>query len=320
MEKEIIMERSDEKRLRAIQQVLLEMAHGKFHRRILRSDKDDLIESIVVLINLMSEEMRETLQLYVDLQQHVTEKKKTRIIFLLNNFFEIEYVNPEVFSFLGYSTSDLYKKSFSFLLSQRYLEIWRSTGRNIVQSRHSKERLEIILLSKDGEERICIGIIDFLYHPQVSEPYILIQVTDSYLKSKIVDGGGQLVPRAISSGPPNVLTRPKDRRILKLIHQYILMNLESPLPGLRALALRFGTNEFKLKYGFKQLYGVTVYGFQKRERLRKGRLLIENTSLPIKNIAPLCGYKNAGHFGKDFKKEFGVSPGRYRTSITLRRE
>lgn len=313
------MERNDEKRLRAIQQVLLGMARGKFQRRIPRSDEDDLIESIVVLINLMSEEMRETLQLYVDLQQHVTENKKTRLIFLLNNYFEIEYVSADVFPFLGYSTSDLYKKSFSFLLPERYMDIWRSTGRGIVQSKHSKEGFEIVLLSKDGNERICVGSIYFLYTPHISEPYILIQVTDSYIKSKIVDGGGQLALKPVSRGLPNVLTRPKDRRILKLIHQYILKNLEKPLPGLRALALKFGTNEFKLKYGFKQLYGVTVFGFQKRERLRKGRLLIENTSLAIKNIAPLCGYKNAGHFGKDFKKEFGVSPGRYRASASLSR-
>lgn len=317
MEKSIIFGQKDESRLRAIQQVLFGMVRGKFGRRIPRSDADDLIESIIVLINLMGEEMRETLQLYVDLQQHIVTKESSRIIFMLNNYFEIEYVSPDVFPFLGYSTDDLYKKSFSFLLSHRHLDLWRSTGRKIVKSKQSRELSEIVLLSKDKEERVCRGSIDFLYNSQDSEPFILIQVTDSFIRGKIVDDEVSFGMQEISSGPPNVLARPRDRKILKAIHDYILKHLERPLPGLRVLAHQFGTNEFKLKYGFKQLYGLPVFAFQKRERLRKGQLLIENTNLSVKVISSFCGYKNAAHFGKDFKKEFGVSPGQYRASASL---
>lgn len=319
MEEAIRLERNDEDRLRAIQQVLMAMARGKFGWRIPRSNADDLIESIIVLINLMGEEMQETLQLYVDLQQHVVEKEEYRTTFLLNNYFEIEFVSPDIYSFLGYSTSDLYKKSFSSLLSPRFLELWRSTGRRVIKMKRFKEFSEIVFISKSGEEQVSRGSIDFLYHSKDSEPYILIQVRDSFIKSKILDGSSGMA-FSTSDGPPNVLARPKDRRILKGIHDYILKNLEQPLPNLRVLAHQFGINEFKLKYGFKQLYGLPVFSFQRRERLRKGKLLVENTNLSIKSIAYFCGYKNAAHFGKDFKKEFGNSPGRYRASITLRRE
>src|SRR5690554_6470486 len=92
------------------------------------------------------------------------------------------------------------------------------------------------------------------------------------------------------------------------IHNHILENLDKSLPHLDKLANMFGTAEIKLKYGYKQMYGNTVFRFLKSERMKKGKLLLENTSLPIKTIAEMCGYLNPSHFSKDFRAEFGVAP------------
>ncbi|UPS93134.1 helix-turn-helix domain-containing protein [Bizionia sp. M204] len=71
---------------------------------------------------------------------------------------------------------------------------------------------------------------------------------------------------------------------------------------------QFGTNEYKLKYGFKQLYGITVFRYLTQERLKRASLLIQNTSLSIKAVAKMTGFKNVSHFSKAFKNHFGVKP------------
>jgi transcriptional regulator GlxA family with amidase domain len=77
---------------------------------------------------------------------------------------------------------------------------------------------------------------------------------------------------------------------------------------LEQIAHTYGINEYKLKYGFKELYGTSVFRFLKQERLKKARLLIENTNTPINVIANICGYQNKAHFSKEFRNFFDLTP------------
>ncbi|RYZ69583.1 MAG: AraC family transcriptional regulator, partial [Proteobacteria bacterium] len=43
-------------------------------------------------------------------------------------------------------------------------------------------------------------------------------------------------------------------------------------------------------------------------RLQHAQQLLANRSLPVADIARLCGFKGATPFGRAFKKAFGVSP------------
>ena len=51
----------NQKRIHNIRQMLLEMASGNFSHRIARTEQDDELESLTVLINMVAEEMQETL-------------------------------------------------------------------------------------------------------------------------------------------------------------------------------------------------------------------------------------------------------------------
>ena len=94
----------------------------------------------------------------------------------------------------------------------------------------------------------------------------------------------------------------------------IMNNLENELPSLKEFAHQLGTNEFKLKYGFKQLYGTSVYRFLLQERLRKSKMLIQHTDHSIKTIAYQTGFKSIPHFSRVFKKTFGYTPTALRKS------
>jgi AraC-like DNA-binding protein len=96
--------------------------------------------------------------------------------------------------------------------------------------------------------------------------------------------------------------------MIRKVHDMIINDVKKDLPKLKDLALQMGTNEFKLKYGFKQLYGTTIFKFLVQERLRKAKTLIQYTSLSIKTIAHMTGFKSIPHFSRAFKEKYGKSP------------
>jgi len=64
-------------------------------------------------------------------------------------------------------------------------------------------------------------------------------------------------------------------------------------------------NEFKLKDGFKYLFGQTVHEFVFNERMQKALHLLTETKMEIKKISDACGYKSYSHFSAAFKRKFG---------------
>ena len=78
--------------------------------------------------------------------------------------------------------------------------------------------------------------------------------------------------------------------------------------SLRSLSKQFGLNEFKLKKGFKDLFGYTVFGYIQLLKMRHAKSLIEDKGLNISQVASRVGYKNPNHFSVAFKKQFGLNP------------
>ncbi|MDC8000105.1 helix-turn-helix domain-containing protein [Aequorivita todarodis] len=308
------MQAKDVERLKAVKNMLYAMAQGNFNSRIPRTGEDDLIESITVLLNMMAEEMKETLKLYTDLHIQSTPSAHINMAFILNQEFRIQYISADVLAELGYKDEDLINESFSKLLSNSHKRLWRSIGNKMLDTVGYNEQHRLILNCKNKMERPCFCSISSLYNVSSPKQYIMVNIYEPLVKSRMLEDKPLNVQTAKDpkNKLPKVLMRAKDRKILQEIHHHISQNLDKPLPHLETLAHNFGTNEFKLKYGFKQLYNTTVFRFLKSERLKKGRLLLENTSLPVKTIAPMCGYTSSSHFTKDFKIEYGVSPKKVR--------
>ena len=107
-------------------------------------------------------------------------------------------------------------------------------------------------------------------------------------------------------GPARTLDR-KDATAIYRAKELLLADIVNP-PSLKVLANRAGTNEFKLKKGFKQVFGQTVYGLLHEVRLREARRLIEQDGMGIHETAKWVGYKSASHFSGIFKRRFGILP------------
>ena len=99
------------------------------------------------------------------------------------------------------------------------------------------------------------------------------------------------------------------------IHQakeILLTNLNNP-PSLMNLARLVGLNDYKLKLGFRQVFGTTAFGYLRECRMLEARQLLE-TGLNVTEVARTVGYASESSFTNAFRKKFGVTPIVYKSS------
>jgi len=86
-------------------------------------------------------------------------------------------------------------------------------------------------------------------------------------------------------------------------------------PSLITLARQVGLNDCKLKQGFRQLFGATVFGYLRDYRLERARLLLVEDRLSVQQVAHTVGYAQSSYFAKAFKRKFGTSPKTYQLRL-----
>ncbi len=74
------------------------------------------------------------------------------------------------------------------------------------------------------------------------------------------------------------------------------------------LAQQVGINQTKLKAGFKELFGNTVFGFIRDLQMERARHLLLDEKRYVGEVADLVGYKHAHHFTAAFKRKYGILP------------
>lgn len=89
-------------------------------------------------------------------------------------------------------------------------------------------------------------------------------------------------------------------------------NISNPY-SLLELARMVGLNDFKLKKGFKEIFGNTVFGYLHEIRMQEAKKLLLDQQKSIHEVAEYCGYQYVQHFSTAFKKRFGITPGGMRT-------
>jgi len=99
----------------------------------------------------------------------------------------------------------------------------------------------------------------------------------------------------------------QDRRKLIETKELLLLRIDNP-PTIVELSKLIGINEYKLKKGFKELFGTTIYGYIHDCRMTLAKRLLLGTSKSAKEIAYDTGYSSPQHFSNAFKKKFGVTP------------
>jgi AraC family transcriptional activator of pyochelin receptor len=105
--------------------------------------------------------------------------------------------------------------------------------------------------------------------------------------------------------PPIVLDKYDQEQIYEA-KNIILQEIENP-PSLIQLARKVGLNDYKLKKGFKLMFGTTVFNYLHQERMNTAHKLLLETSKTIDHIAYEVGYEHPSNFNLAFKKQFGYT-------------
>lgn len=105
----------------------------------------------------------------------------------------------------------------------------------------------------------------------------------------------------------SVLKNSADKAKIIAARDFIHSRLHQP-PSLKDIAQEVGLNEYKLKYGFREIFQHSVISYLTALRLDHARHLLLNTSQSAAEISIEMGYATPQHFNNAFKKQFGTSP------------
>jgi len=81
------------------------------------------------------------------------------------------------------------------------------------------------------------------------------------------------------------------------------------------IAAEIGLSPSRFAHLFRSVVGVSPLRFLRQLRIERARQLLEETSLPIKDVMRQSGCTDKSHFSKDFRARFGVGARQYRAAF-----
>ncbi|NEV92917.1 helix-turn-helix transcriptional regulator [Psychroflexus sp. YR1-1] len=150
---------------------------------------------------------------------------------------------------------------------------------------------------------ILSQILNFNLHPSVRK---------IYLKGKVYELIGLYFNRPAEADIEQCpfLDDEDNVKKIKLAKSIILQRMTEP-PTLQELADEVGLSLKKLKEGFKEIYGDTVFSFLFDYKMDYARKLLEKGQHNVNEVGLSIGYSTASHFIAAFKKKFGTTPKKY---------
>ncbi len=274
---------------------LIELASENFSTRLhITGKKDDEIETFGLLLNMLAQR----LQTLYNLHAPSLRKKLPDLSFLINEDRKIIFVSPDAISAIKSSKEQLFGKDFTTVLTSSSQQFFLDEMMKIDNELFHEKYHELHFKDKADAK---ISSYSFWYTAFNEGGARLISVHCNFKKAikKIKETGNSLLLK-------------EDWDKIRAFHNYILNHLYENLPSMSELAKIADLNEYKLKMGFKELYKISIFRFQTRERMSHAELLVKNTLMPIKQISQHLGYRDSSHFSTIFKKHFGTSPKKFR--------
>lgn len=290
----------NQERIVALHRMLFEMARGNFSNRIPLSSYDDELETLVVLVNMVAEEMRESIFHAGYVNPHNSYRFITQANLVLDKLLNIKSFNPSLLTMLGYESSELSNQSLGAFLTPDSLEKLDFVKEAFHDTISDQTMIPLQFLTKDQ--------LIFNADCSITKLFDREELILSFVVSVSQNANVLLELKNADESEKHPNSRKSDALLIQRVYDYILAHLEEPLPSLKELSKLFGTNEYKLKDGFRHFFKTSIYKFYTVERLKRAYLMIQQTTIPLKNIAIMNGFTDYPNFSKSFKKQFGISP------------
>ena len=151
-------------------------------------------------------------------------------------------------------------------------------------------------------------IMNYNLHPSIKELYINGKVYEliSLYFNKSTDADLEQCPFLVDEDNVKRIRQAKE----------IMINHMAEPPSLPELAKQVGLSLKKLKEGFKQIYGDTVYSFLFDYKMEHARRLLETGQNNVNEVGLKVGYSTSSHFIAAFKKKYGTTPKKYVMSLS----
>tara|TARA_R110002167_G_scaffold5899_1_gene27106 strand:+ start:5874 stop:6764 length:891 start_codon:yes stop_codon:yes gene_type:complete len=185
----------------------------------------------------------------------------------------------------------------------------------------SKEADYIPFLSADNKDKkyysqeavppaiavVLSQVMNYNLHPSIKELYIKGKVYEliSLYFNKSQDTDVEQCPFLVDED--NV------KRIRKA-KEIIISRMAEP-PSLQDLSEEIGLSLKKLKEGFKQIYGDSVYSFLFDYKMEYARKMLESGKHNVNEVGLKVGYSTSSHFIAAFKKKYSTTPKKYLMSL-----
>ncbi len=101
---------------------------------------------------------------------------------------------------------------------------------------------------------------------------------------------------------------------IKKAKDIVISRMVDP-PSLQELADEVGLSLKKIKEGFKQIYGDSVFSFLFNYKMEYARKLLETNTVNVNEVGLQVGYSTSSHFIAAYKKKFGITPKKYIQSL-----
>jgi len=208
----------------------------------------------------------------------------------------------------GYNTKKSYFKNKQYLLhyisfKKELLNEITANNKNLfgVKENFKTHSFSVDLLSKITQKQRTL-LNDLKEVTSLND-----KLQEMYLESKLLELIYTTFNLPDINNSDQIYLSVQDIEALNRAKIILIENIINP-PSIKDLAHKSAMNDYKLKKGFKQLFGNTVYGFLQEYRLNKAKALLEKGDINIGEVASIVGYKRLSHFSMVFKKYFGMNP------------
>ncbi len=102
----------------------------------------------------------------------------------------------------------------------------------------------------------------------------------------------------------------EDRAAILAAARFLEENLADKHSTAR-LSRQVHLNEFKLKRGFRTLFGTSIMGYLRAKRMERAASLLSSGEFGVLETAGKVGYENPSHFARAFRAHHGLPPKRF---------
>jgi len=120
-------------------------------------------------------------------------------------------------------------------------------------------------------------------------------------------------PSAINLAPSNGLSRER----LQRVSDYIEAHLDDRLT-LTEIAGVACLSPYHFSRSFKQVVGVGPRRYILQRRVERAKTLLRHSDQPLSWIAQEAGFTDQSHLTTEFRRQIGMTPGRFRAALTGR--